>query len=77
MNNAIEQDHHRVKRRIRSMLGFKSAVAVDITLSGIELIHMMRKQQGVFATAKPFSLNNNSRNSQHSRVQSSDVFHAV
>lgn len=56
MNNAIEQDHRRVKRRVRSMLGFKSAVAADITLSGIELVHMMRKQQGVFATAKPFSL---------------------
>lgn len=40
----------------RSMLGVKSAVAVDITLSSIELVHMMRKQQGVFATAKPFSL---------------------
>lgn len=56
MNNAIEQDQRRVKRRVRSMLGFKSVVAADITLSGIELVHMMRKQQGVFTTAKMFSL---------------------
>ncbi|WP_208620238.1 IS6 family transposase [Brucella grignonensis] len=56
MNNAIEQDHRRVKRRIRCMLGFKSEAAASITLSGIELVHMMRKQQGVFATAKPLSL---------------------
>ncbi|OYR08343.1 putative transposase [Brucella grignonensis] len=38
------------------MLGFKSEAAASITLSGIELVHMMRKQQGVFATAKPLSL---------------------
>ncbi len=50
MNNAIEQDHRRVKRRIRSMLGFKSEAAARTTLAGIELVHMMRKQQGVFAT---------------------------
>ncbi len=56
MNNAIEQDHRRVKRRIRSMLGFKSEAAAGITLAGIELVHMMRKQQGGFATAKAPSL---------------------
>jgi transposase-like protein len=56
MNNAIEQDHRRVKRRIKSMLGFKSEQAAGISLAGIELIHMMRKQQGVFATAKTLSL---------------------
>nr|AJW29967.1 transposase [Ochrobactrum sp. LM19] len=56
MNNAIEQDHRRVNRRIRSMLGFKSEAAARITLAGIELVHMMRKQQGFFATAKAHSL---------------------
>jgi len=56
VNNAIEQDHRRVKRRIRSMLGFKSEAAARTTLAGIELVHMMRKQQGVFATAKAPSL---------------------
>ena len=48
LNNGIEQDHRRVKRRIRSMLGFKSQMTASITLAGIELVHMMRKQQGVF-----------------------------
>ncbi len=56
MNNSIEQDHRRVKRRIRSMLGFKSEIAASITLAGIELIHMMRKQQGIFASTKAISL---------------------
>lgn len=49
LNNRIEQDHRRVKRRIRSMLGFKSTVTAAIILSGIEMIHMMRKRQARFA----------------------------
>jgi putative transposase len=56
MNNAIEQDHRRVKRRIRAMLGFKSEAAARITLAGIELIHMMRKQQSIFTSTKALSL---------------------
>lgn len=55
-NNAIEQDHRRIKRRIRSMLGFKSEVVANIMLAGIELVHMMRKQQAIFTSAKPLSL---------------------
>ena len=49
LNNRIEQDHRRIKRRIRPMLGFKSLRAVDTILSGIELVHMMRKRQARFA----------------------------
>lgn len=49
LNNRIEQDHQRVKRRIRSMLGFKSPASADIILSGIEMVHMMRKRQARFA----------------------------
>ena len=56
MNNAIEQDHRRVKRRIRCMLGFKSEAAASITLAGIELVHMMRKLQGNFGSTAPLSL---------------------
>ncbi len=56
MNNTIEQDHRRVKRRIRSMLGFNSEAAAGITLAGIELVHMMRKQQGGFASTAPLTL---------------------
>ncbi len=31
------------------MLGFKSPVAAKATLSGIEMVHMMRKRQARFA----------------------------
>ena len=49
MNNRIEQDHRRIKRRVRQMLGFKSMGSANVILSGIELVHMMRKQQARFA----------------------------
>ena len=49
LNNRIERDHRRVKRRIRSMLGFKSAASAEIILSDIEMVHMMHKQQARFA----------------------------
>lgn len=35
--------------RVRLMLGFKSIIAANIILSGIELVHMMRKRQAKFA----------------------------
>lgn len=46
LNNRTEQDHRRIKRRIRSMPGFKSKARAANILSGIEMIHMMRKRQG-------------------------------
>ena len=49
LNNRIEQDHRRIKRRIRPMLGFKSVESAATILSGIELVQMMRKQQARFA----------------------------
>jgi len=49
LNNRIEQDHRRIKRRIRSMLGFKTQANAAIILSGIEIIHMMRKRQARYA----------------------------
>ncbi len=49
LNNRIEQDHRRIKRRIRSMLGFKSPTCAEKILSGIETVHMMRKQQARYA----------------------------
>ncbi|MBV2145123.1 IS6 family transposase, partial [Falsochrobactrum sp. TDYN1] len=55
-NNTIEQDHRRVKRRIRSMLGFKSEAAASITIADIELLHMMRKLQASFGSTAPLSL---------------------
>ena len=49
LNNRIEQDHRAIKRRVRSMLGFKSINSARVVLSGIELIHMMRKGQAKYA----------------------------
>ena len=49
LNNRIEQDHRVVKRRVRSMLGFKSADSARVIIGGIELIHMMRNQQAEYA----------------------------
>jgi putative transposase len=49
LNNRIEQDHRRIKRRVRPMLGFKACAAATATLAGIEMVHMMRKRQGRFA----------------------------
>ena len=45
MNNRIEQDHRGIKRRVRPMLGFKSKVTARIILSGIKMVHVMRKRQ--------------------------------
>ncbi|ANY84125.1 integrase (plasmid) [Microvirga ossetica] len=56
LNNRIEQDHRVVKRRVRPMLGFKSADSARVIVSGIELIHMMRKQQAKYVCSQQLSL---------------------
>ena len=56
LNNRIEQDHRVVKRRVRSMLGFKSADSARVIIGGIELIHMMRKRQARYACNQELSL---------------------
>jgi len=45
LNNIVEQDHRAIKRRTRPMLGFKDFRCARILLSGIELMHMIRKGQ--------------------------------
>ncbi|HTF64076.1 MAG TPA: DDE-type integrase/transposase/recombinase [Edaphobacter sp.] len=45
LNNVMEQDHRRIKQRIRPMLGFKRFETAAITISGIELAEKIRKQQ--------------------------------
>ena len=50
LNNVVEQDHRRIKHRIRPMLGFKRFEAAAITISGIELAEKIRKHQ--FKTGK-------------------------
>jgi transposase-like protein len=43
LNNLVEQDHRRVKQRIYPMLGFKKFANASVTISGIELVHKIRK----------------------------------
>ncbi len=45
LNNIVEQDHRAIKRRTRPMLDFKDFRCARILLSGIELMHMIRKGQ--------------------------------
>src|SRR4030095_2259044 len=45
LNNIVEQDHRGVKRVTRPMLGFKAFDAAQATLTGIELMYMLRKGQ--------------------------------
>ncbi|MGJ0579586.1 IS6 family transposase [Xenorhabdus bovienii] len=47
LNNLIEQDHRRIKRRIRLMLGFKNFRRAQTLLAGIELLCMLSKGQYV------------------------------
>jgi putative transposase len=45
LNNVVEQDHRAIKRITRPMLGFKDFRCARIILSGIEVMHMIRKGQ--------------------------------
>ena len=49
LNNRIEQDHSRIKRRVGPMLGFKAFTSAAVTLAGIEMVQMMRKRQGRYS----------------------------
>ena len=50
LNNLIEQDHRRVKQRVRPMLGFKRFDFAVVTIGGIELAEKIKK--GQFKTGK-------------------------
>ncbi len=45
LNNIVEQDHRFIKKRIRSMLGLKSFDTAISILSGVEAMHMIKKEQ--------------------------------
>jgi transposase-like protein len=55
-NNRIEQDHLAIRRRVRPMLGFQAVASARVILGGIEMIHMMRKQQAKYACNPQSSL---------------------
>jgi IS6 family transposase len=45
LNNIVEQDHRFIKRRVLPMLGFKSFDTATSILSGVEAMHMIKKEQ--------------------------------
>jgi transposase, IS6 family len=45
LNNLVEQDHRRIKRRTRPMLGFKRFRTARRTLAGVEAMAMLAKGQ--------------------------------
>jgi transposase-like protein len=45
LNNIEEQDYRAIKRITRAMLGFKDFHCARVILSGVELMHMIKKGQ--------------------------------
>ena len=45
LNNLVEQDHRFIKKITQPMKGFKAFYSAKATLEGIELHHMLRKNQ--------------------------------
>ena len=45
LNNIVQQDHRNIKRITRAMMRFKSFNSARKTLSGIEVMNMIRKGQ--------------------------------
>ena len=54
LNNIIEQDHRRVKRRIVNYTGFKEFESAQRTLAGIEVVNIILKDQIMDSKATPF-----------------------
>ena len=45
LNNIVEQDHRFVKQKMVAALGFQTFHTAKDTITGIELVHMIRKGQ--------------------------------
>ena len=45
LKNVIEQDHRRVKQRLRPMLGLESFKTAAVVIGGIELAEKIKKGQ--------------------------------
>jgi transposase-like protein len=52
LNNIVEQDHHAIKCRCASVLGFRSFGNAAITLAGIELAHRIHERQFSFGSGR-------------------------
>ena len=60
LNNVVEQDHRRIKQRIRPMLGFKRFETTTVTIRGIELAEKIKEE-----SIQPHTADQQNRN--HSR----------
>ena len=54
LNNIVEQDHRRIKRRIVNYTGFKEFESAQRTLAGIEVVNLILKDQIIDAKNTPF-----------------------
>ena len=45
LNNIVEQDHRFINWRIQQGLGYKDFESARITIAGIEIVHMLKKNQ--------------------------------
>ena len=45
LNNIVEQDHRFIKKITKHTKGFKSFASAEATIAGIELHHMLKKDQ--------------------------------
>lgn len=45
LNNVVEQDHRRVKKRVQPMLGFQSFDNARVVIGGIEFAEKIKKRQ--------------------------------
>jgi len=55
LNNSIEADHRFVKWRTQNMLGFKNFESASRTLTGIEIIRMIKKAQVTITMATSYA----------------------
>ncbi len=56
LNNILEQDHRFIKRITRPMMGFKAFHSATATIAGIEVAHMIRKNQFANDNQAPFQI---------------------
>ena len=56
LNNILEQDHRFIKRITRPTMGFKAFHSASATIAGIEVAHMIRKNQFTNDNQSPFQV---------------------
>lgn len=56
LNNILEQDHRFIKRITKPMMGFKAFHSASATIEGIEVVHMIRKNQFANKNRSPYEV---------------------